>query len=166
MLGENVISILVATSSSLVAIVLAITGYLERRAHKTEETLLRALEHLTGGSQKRSVGIALIEGLWHKGEPYHRAVLPALVNQAVYLLLETKSGSGRHQFHSWSRIMDLILRVPPEPELHTHFCELAEALRERATDQEDRESGLVMTSSTARSWLQKVHDHAALGAVM
>jgi hypothetical protein len=148
-----------------VAIVLAVTGYLERRGHKREDTLLRALEHLTGGSQKRSVGIALIEGLWHNGHPYHRAVLPALVNQAVYLLLETES-SGRHQFHSWLRIMELILRVPSEPQLHEHFCELAEALNERATNGGKRERGLEITSATAKAWLKKVHEHAGLGAVI
>src|SRR5215469_10723225 len=105
-----------ALSSSAVAIVLAVSGLIERRSDRKRETMLKALEHLTGGSQKRSVGIALIEGLWYDGHPFDRAILPALVNQAVYLLFETESGNRRHQIHNWLRIMKLILRVPPHEE--------------------------------------------------
>jgi hypothetical protein len=72
-----------AVSSSAVAIVLAISGLIERRSDRKRETMIKALEHLTGGTQKRSVGIALIEGLWYDGYPFHRAIMPALVNQAI-----------------------------------------------------------------------------------
>jgi hypothetical protein len=114
MLSPTSVSIIVALASSAVAIVLAVASVFERYYRQRQETLIHALEYLTGGSQKRSVGIALIEGLWYKGHPNHRAIIPALTNQAVYLLLETES-KGRHQFHSWVRIMNLILRVPPDP---------------------------------------------------
>lgn len=138
---QAITSVIVAATSAIVAITLAITTFLERVRHQKEQTLLRALECLTGGSQKRSVGIALIEGLWHKGHPYHRAILPALTNQAVYLLLETES-SGRHQFHNWLRIMELILRPPAAPEFHGLYCELSEALSERASEDHSRKKGL------------------------
>jgi len=162
MAPETLTAIVAALSSTLVALVLAIIGFVERRGHKREDTLLRALEHLTGGSQKRSVGIALIEGLWHRGHPFYRAVFPALINQAIYLLLETESGIGRHQFHNWLRIMDLILRVPSEPQLHAYFYELEEALQERATELEVRARGLSLDRATARLWLEKVQSHVRL----
>jgi hypothetical protein len=99
MLGANVLSVIVAVSSSAVAITLAVFSFYERYRREKQETLIHALEYLTGGSQNLSVGIALIEGLWYGGHPNHRAVIPALTNQAVYLLLQTTS-KGRHQFHN------------------------------------------------------------------
>src|SRR5882757_7436084 len=102
MISPTLVSIIAAISSSAVAIVLAISSYYERFHREKQQTLIHALEYLTGGSQKRSVGIALIEGLWYKDYPSHRAIIPALTNQAVYLLLGTES-KKRHQFHNWLR---------------------------------------------------------------
>ncbi len=100
-MDSSVISIVSTASSASVAIVLAVIAGAERYRQEKQNTLLRALEYLTGGSQKRSVGIALIEGLWYKKHPYYRAILPALTNQAVYLLLVTKS-KGPHQSHEFA----------------------------------------------------------------
>ncbi|HTU51160.1 MAG TPA: hypothetical protein VMF56_11225, partial [Acidobacteriaceae bacterium] len=155
MLTPTSASIIVALASSAVAIVLAIGSIYERSYRRRQETLIQALEYLTGGSQKRSVGLALIEGLWFKGHPNHRAIIPALTNQAVYLLLETES-KGRHQFHSWLRIMNLILRVPPEPFLRDFYIELVEALERRSESDNDSTKGLDMSASTACSWSMKV----------
>jgi hypothetical protein len=116
---------------------------------------------LTGGSQKRSVGIALIEGLWHKGYPSHLAIIPALTNQAIYLLLETKS-KGRHQVHNWLRIMGLILRVPPEQSFHDFYIELIEALDARSERAGDEGPGLDISPPTARKWANKVREHAGI----
>lgn len=156
-------AVIAALSSSAVAIVLAVSGLIERRSERNRETLLKALEHLTGGTQKRSVGIALIEGLWYNGHPFHRAIMPALVNQAVYLLLETESGGHRHQIHNWLRIMDLILRVPPEKEFHTLYCELADALTVRSEEKQMPAAGIAISPPTAQLWLQKLSFHASLG---
>jgi hypothetical protein len=82
---------------------LAFFGFLERIRERKRETMLKALEYLTGGSQNRSVGVALIEGLGYRGCPFAEVILPALVNQAVYLLLETETGARRHRIHSWTR---------------------------------------------------------------
>jgi hypothetical protein len=56
-------SLVAALGGWMVAGILAITNYLEHRGEQRQKVLLQALEYLTGGSQKRSVGIALIEGL-------------------------------------------------------------------------------------------------------
>ena len=86
MLSPTSVSLIVAVSSSAVAIVLAIANVYERYIRERQQTLIRALEYLTAGSQKRSVGIALIEGLWYRKHPYYRAIIPALTNQAVYFI--------------------------------------------------------------------------------
>jgi hypothetical protein len=155
-------SAIAAISSSVVAIILAVTGLIERRKDSKRETMLNALEHLTGGSQKRSVGIALIEGLWCDGHPFDRAILPALVNQALYLLLETESGGGRHQVHNWLRIMNLIMRVPARKEFHQLYCELADALRCRTEETEMPSVGVQIATPTSAAWLKKISKHASL----
>ena len=161
MLSPTSVSLIVAVSSSAVAIVLAIANVYERYIRERQQTLIRALEYLTGGSQKRSVGIALIEGLWYRKYPYYRAIIPALTNQAVYLLLETGS-KGRHQLHTWLRIMDLILRVPAKQSLHSFYIELVEALESRAETVSAEASGLDISPQTARLWADKVRKHAGI----
>ena len=161
MLSPTSVSLIVAVSSSAVAIVLAIANVYERYIRERQQTLIRALEYLTGGSQKRSVGIALIEGLWYRKYPYYRAIIPALTNQAVYLLLETGS-KGRHQLHTWLRIMDLILRVTAKQSLHSFYKELVEALESRAETVSAEASGLDISPQTARLWADKVRKHTGI----
>jgi hypothetical protein len=62
----------------------------ERINTRQEENVLRALEYFTGQTQRRNVGIAIVEGYWHT-TPHLRGILvPLLVNQAVYLLEQSK----------------------------------------------------------------------------
>ncbi len=161
MVSSTSVSVIVAISSSAVAIVLAVANVYERYWRERQQTLIHALEYLTGGSQKRSIGIAPIEGLWYKGHPNHRAIIPALTNQAVYLLLETDS-KGRHQFHNWLRIMDLILRVPADQSFHNFYIELIEALDARSEANGDAPTGINISPPTARLWSKKVREHAGI----
>jgi len=155
-------ALIAAVSSSAVAIVLAVTGLVERRSDRKRETMLKALENLTGGPQKRSVGIALIEGLWYDGHPFDRALMPGLVNQAVYLLLETESGDRRHEIHNWLRIMALIFRVPPRKEFRDLYCELADALFRRSDEEEEMPPrGLAIAPGTAKRWHQRLASHVS-----
>lgn len=73
-------TLIAAMGGWLLAAILAITAYRERRAKQKHDVLLQALDYLTGGAQKRSVGIALIEELWVKNFPHKRSLLPALIN--------------------------------------------------------------------------------------
>jgi hypothetical protein len=146
----------------VVAAILAITGYRERRENQRHMVLLQALEYLTGGSQKRSIGIALIEGLWERGHPFHRSLLPALINQAVYLLLETESREGRHQFQNWCRIMELIFHAPYVPNLKTHYYELSNALYQHIDDTITLERGIVVSKELADEQFRRLVEHADL----
>jgi len=142
----------------VIAGILAVTSYLERRTEQEYKVLLQALEYLTGGSQKRSVGIALIEGLWEKNYPYHRSLLPALINQSVYLLLETEKRDARHQMYNWLRIMDLILRAPCLPELYEHYSEISHALFLHL-EPEPLSKGITLTRETAEIWFSRINTH-------
>jgi hypothetical protein len=160
-MDSSTVAVVSTVSSAAVAISLAAIASYERYKQQKQQTMLHALEYLTGGSQKRSVGIAMIEGLWDKGHPYYRAIIPALTNQAVYLLLVTKS-KGRHQIQNFLRIMDLILRVPANPDLHNHYIELIEALTKRQQEGATTSLGIPLAPETARKWKDNLGKHAGV----
>jgi hypothetical protein len=125
-----------------------------------QDLLLNALGYLTGGTQKRSIGIAIIEGMWDSSKKFRSSLVPALTNQAVYLLLESGQGEARHEFHNWIRIMKLILRSAPKSEFHDLYCELAEALSRRAEG--DDSKGISIPNVTAARWHDEVLEFAKL----
>lgn len=148
----------------LLALFFALTTYLERRTQQKHGVLLKALEYLTGGSQNRSIGIALIEGLWSKKHPFAESLLPALTNQSIYLLLETESRSGRHQFHNWLRIMNLMMKVPYREQHFMYYAEILNAVDIRI-DEPTRSRGVEISEETAKTWRRRVSEHANLGSV-
>lgn len=52
----------IASGGWIVALFTVWIGYRERRDAREEETLREALGYFTGGTQKRSIGIAFLEG--------------------------------------------------------------------------------------------------------
>ena len=85
---DTEIALVIAAGGWLVAIALFATGCQKRRGAEKQKSLLIARDYLTGRTQRRRVGIAIIEGLWNTRPEYQRTLLLALINQAVYLLLE------------------------------------------------------------------------------
>src|SRR5262245_60379995 len=64
----DVISLVAALLTALISVVVATYGYLDRKAassergeQRYEDIVLRSLEYFTGGTQRRSVGIAVVE---------------------------------------------------------------------------------------------------------
>jgi len=146
----------VAIGGWLVALVQAVVGYLERRDTKRQELVATAVDYLTGGTQKRSVGIALIEGMWNRLGRYHDALVPALTNQAVYLLLHAKNSSSRHEMDNWLRIMALLTERTNLRVYGSRYGELANALEMRLDP--DWKGGLEMTKPQLRRWREKFPD--------
>ena len=101
---ESVGAIAGAAISGVVAIVLSVLSFLDRRAerrqrererdadhnerdyHLIREYLFQSLEHFTGGQQKRSVGISAVEGLSEQVPELRPIFAPLLVNQVIYVL--------------------------------------------------------------------------------
>ncbi|HSL85128.1 MAG TPA: hypothetical protein VLF66_20325 [Thermoanaerobaculia bacterium] len=143
----------IAMGGWLVALVQAVAGYLERRDTRRQELLSSALDYLAGGTQKRSVGIALIEGMWDGLGRYHDALIPALTNQAVYLLLHAKNSNSRHEMDNWLRIMRLLTERTNLGAYGPSYGELANALEMRFDP--DWEGGLEMSEEQLRAWREK-----------
>lgn len=86
-----------------------------RKAELADRERLQAhvfdsLKWFEGKTQKRSIGIAVIEGNWDKFPDVQRTWLAVLTNQAVYLLVESGQQDAAHERANLQRIMDLLIR--------------------------------------------------------
>lgn len=82
------------------------------RAGRLEEHLYDALKWFEGETQKRSVGLSVIEGNWAQ-ESLHPTWRGVLVNQAVFLLSASKTDS-EHERQNVRRILVLLRRLKPD----------------------------------------------------
>jgi hypothetical protein len=72
--------------------------------------VLDSLKWFEGKTQKRSIGIAVIEGNWETFEDLRPTWLAILTNQAVYLLAKPVKGNTAHERVNLERIMNLLLQ--------------------------------------------------------
>jgi|SRR5882724_5690368 len=163
-MNTTALTLIAAVGGWLLSIVLACIAYLERRAQRLESTLLEALKGLAGSAQNRSIGIALVEGLWHKKYAHHVVLIPALASAAVFLLLDVDAANNRQEFHNWLRIMGLLLRHPYDKQFGAYYDEIHHALFV-CYEEENSSRGIGMVSSTAEIWLKKLEAHWHIGHV-
>ena len=86
---------------------------IEQRRQR-EDSVLQALQYFGGRTQVRSVGVSVIDGLWDETPEFRSIFVPLLINQAIYLLEESKQESAKHELFNLRRIMDLLIRAAPE----------------------------------------------------
>jgi hypothetical protein len=89
----------------------------EKAAARAERERLQAhvfdsLKWFEGRSQKRSIGIAVIEGNWSTFDDMRPTWLAILTNQAVYLLAESDSKDASHERANLDRITRLLVCHP------------------------------------------------------
>ena len=62
-MNKDLIALVAAVGGWLVALVTLGIGYIERKAARDDDLLATILGYLDGGSQQRSIGISLLEGI-------------------------------------------------------------------------------------------------------
>ena len=77
---------------------------------RLESYVLDSLRWFEGKTQKRSIGIAVIEGNWDRFADLHETWLAVLTNQAVYLLASSEQEDAAHERSNLNRIIALISR--------------------------------------------------------
>jgi hypothetical protein len=70
--------------------------------------LYTGLSWFEGDTQKRSIGIALIEASWSQDKVLQQAWRSVLTNQAIYLIGRSKQLDAPHEIDNLDRIMDII----------------------------------------------------------
>lgn len=107
---------------------------LEREKERREQRLFDALQYFAGGSQKRNVGISVVEGAWRELPDWKATLRPLLVNQALYLLLVSDEIDDWHERDNLRRLMRLVLEDHEDPEGRRHYSDLRAAVKRRLAD--------------------------------
>ncbi|MGO8377712.1 hypothetical protein ACC745_18645 [Rhizobium ruizarguesonis] len=87
-----------------------------RSANERELQILKALEFLTGGTQRRSAGIGLLEGLFKESgstNPLRPVFLPVVRNQLIYLSTSSDPKHELHEHDNFFRLVELWTMLMP-----------------------------------------------------
>ena len=132
----KILTLIIAAGGWIVVIIQTILGYLERKKKHNDDILLKATEYFTGGIQKRSIGISLIEGMIKSNQKYYDVIVPLLSNQFVYLLLQSETETPIHEERNLVRIFNLLKEIilPNRTKYHDNRCEILDAINRRLED--------------------------------
>jgi hypothetical protein len=149
----------IAAGGWIVAIITLALDFIDRRGAREEERLSRTLEYFDGGSQRRSVGIALIEGIWIKKPRYLSIIVPLVANQIVYLLLSTDS----HDAHNERNLVRLFMVFKSIPDVRSRYSDRCHDVVDAIVRKVDGEpKGIPMSDATLKIWARDLgHDMAA-----
>lgn len=84
-----------------------------------EERILKSLKYLTGGTQSRSAGLGIIEGLLlvsDEGGPSAKlrdVFLPVIRNQLIYLSTTSKQKMEIHEHDNFARLLNVWKKLDP-----------------------------------------------------
>lgn len=153
-LTADKIAWIVALGGWVVASLQFYFGYRERREQREEDLLAKTLAYFEGKTQRRSIGISLVEGIWAPRKRYMDIIVPVLVNQAVYLLLSSSSVNAVHEERNLLRLFGLLERCIPDCSNPTnHRNEILDAILRRDPELEER--GIPLGRSTLETWFKK-----------
>ena len=148
-MDKDIVNAIVAAGGWCVAIVTLAIGYLERRSAREEDRLGKTLDYFGGGSQKRSIGISLLEGVWAKNPRYFSILVPLVANQIVYLLLSTES----HDAHNERNLVRLVAILKSVPQLrekyHDRWADVCDAIHKKY---EGVPKGIPVSKPTLKLW--------------
>lgn len=144
----------IASGGWIVALFTVWIGYRERRDAREEETLREALGYFTGGTQKRSIGIAFLEGRFREDKRFQDIWVPVIANQFVYLLVQTKSDDETHEIRNLVRMFRLLSSI------HNFSSRYPEAsgdvLDSIETKIEGEKRGLLVSTQTLNLWKEEL----------
>lgn len=117
-------------------LIVLIYNMFDRSRSAFDELMSQATGLLTGKTQRRSAGIAIIEGsqrrLIRRKRTWLVAVTGLLSSQAVYLLQSSRSGERQDEIFNLKRILELLIKFQSHLSDRAPFTELIEILKEPA----------------------------------
>jgi hypothetical protein len=124
----NYLNVLLALGGWIVAGIQFLLSIRETRRKHEAELLEKTLGYFADGPVKRSIGISLVQSIWTKNERQLPVIIPVLVAQLNYLLLEAHTES-RVEERNLIRILDLLRHyVDKSSDPQTERIEIMEAL--------------------------------------
>jgi len=152
----KILTLIIATGGWIVVIIQTFLGFAERQNKHKDDILLKAAEYFTGGTQKRSIGISLIEGMIKSNKKYYDVIIPLLSNQFVYLLLQSDTKSPIHEERNLVRIYFLLKHMinSNKSKYHHDNCEVLDAIGRRLDG--DEKSTLTVSIQTLELWKKEI----------
>jgi hypothetical protein len=108
------VDVIVALFTLLGTLIVLTWNIIDRSRSSFEDRMSKATDFLTGGTQKRSAGIAIISGsrrrLTKRREvTWRTAMILLLCTQAIYLLEESGEGNRPDEILNLRRIIELLI---------------------------------------------------------
>jgi hypothetical protein len=150
-MDKDLLNIVVAAGGWLVATLTLVLGYFERKSAREEDLLATTLAYFDGGSQRRSIGVSLLEGVWIHKPSSHKIIVPLIANQIVYLLLSSDS----HDAHNVRNLVRLVMLLREVPNLqansHDRWVDVCDAIYQKY-EYNDEEKGIPIAKPTLKLW--------------
>lgn len=137
--------------------ILAATQFLfthQAAKQKSESELLeKTLSYFERGTQARSIGISLVEGIWLKKKTKLEVILPVLISQANFLVTEAEDFG--QESRNLIRLLFLIEKcLPYAIDKGNEIAEISEALQAGAL----AKKGVSISTGTLRSWYARFNN--------
>lgn len=155
-MSNEVISGLIGASVGVtIAVAQAVLGYIERKRAKRDGYLFQAFQYFDGGTQRRNIGIAIIEGLWQEAPHLKGLFVPLLVNQAIYLLTGSDQSEARHEQDNLWRVIRLATDPADPSEGFTgHYQRLLRAIEEKKAGR--ARAGVSVDAKVLDEWAERL----------
>jgi hypothetical protein len=129
--------------------------YIETREKNESELLEKTLNYFNQGTQARTIGISLVEGIWCKRQKNLDIILPVLISQVLYLI--TEANDSAQDVRNVIRLLHLIEKTLPHANHYgNELAEISNALMWGAQD--ESEGGVDVSNITLRSWFKKFNN--------
>jgi hypothetical protein len=152
-MNKDLLNTLFSAAGWIVAVLTLGIGYLERKAAREEDRLTKTLDYFVGGSQRRSIGISMLEGVWLTRRRYHKILVPLVANQIVYLLLSTDSHDP-HQERNLVRLMTIFMSIPGlRKNYHDKWCDVCDAISRKYNGER---KGIPISNPTLKLWAKNL----------
>ena len=116
----------------VVSLHVAKRGASERERTRREQNLLAAFQYFDGRTQRRSVGLSIIEASWRDMPELLPMFVPLLVNQAIYLITQSKEKEDAElEYRNLDRIVALLTKRSARPGAVDGYGALREILRKK-----------------------------------
>jgi hypothetical protein len=118
---------------------------------RLEQHVFESLDYFSGRTQRRSIGLAVIQANWDKMPHLHSTWVSVLVTQAVYLLSEQdRKDTSEHEVTN----LNNILRILQRQDVSLWDDQVREL--KRALEARNKGKGLVLTEDDLNPWKEFV----------
>lgn len=145
--------LLIAFAGWTLAIVQFLFTYQQTKQKYESELLEKTLSYLEKGTQGRSIALSLVEGIWLKKKKNLEVILPVLIAQSHFLLVEADDYA--QESRNLIRLFYLIEKCLPHAiDPHYEKAEISEAILTGLQS----EKGIKLSNQTLKKWFSCFND--------